>query len=84
MSGAKKQVGPVKEQSKFEGVFHVNVDKTVERIKQSLAENQQVELVSRQSEISRVGMVMRRVEEEVKCRIVSMKTNYETVVEKEQ
>lgn len=31
-------------------------------------------LVARQSEISRAGMIMKRVEEDCKARIVSMKT----------
>jgi hypothetical protein len=33
-----------------------------------------VELLARQSEISRVGLIMKRVEEESKARIISMKT----------
>ena len=36
MSKAPKEVGPEVEESKFKGVFHVNVDKTVERIKKEL------------------------------------------------
>lgn len=34
----------------------------------------EVELVTRQSEISRVGMIMKRVEEQFKARIASMRT----------
>ena len=36
MSKAPKEVTPEMEESKFKGVFHVNVDKTVERIKNEL------------------------------------------------
>lgn len=82
MSKSPKEVTPVTEQSKFKGVYHVNVDKTVEMIKETLGENQQVELVGRQSEISRVGMIMKRVEEDCKAKIVSMKTDYKKITEK--
>lgn len=34
----------------------------------------EVELLAKQSEISRVGMIMKKVEEDFKARIVSMKT----------
>lgn len=84
MSKKTKEVSPITEESKFKGVYHVSVDKTVEHIKKELAENEQVELVSRQSEISRVGMIMKRVEEDCKARIVSMKTDYTTVNEKDR
>lgn len=75
MSSERKQVFPVLEESKFQGIWHVNVDKTVEAIKKELQTNSQVEFISKQSEISRVGMVMKRVEEETKCRILTMKTD---------
>jgi hypothetical protein len=52
----------------------VSVEKTVALIGKELAGSDEVELVSRQSEISRVGMIMKRVEEQFKARIVSMKT----------
>ena len=81
MSKNTKEVSPVTEESKFQGVNHVNVDKTVELIKKELIDNEQVELVSKQSEISRVGMIMKRVEEDCKAKIVSMKTDYTTVNE---
>jgi hypothetical protein len=68
------RVSAVLEESKFKGINHVNVDKTVEAIKKQLESSKEVELISRQSEISRVGMIMKRVEEETKCRISSMKT----------
>jgi hypothetical protein len=55
-------------------VQHVNIDRTVELIRQRLAESEQVELLSRQSEISRAGVIMRRVEEECGGRIVTMTT----------
>lgn len=84
MSKNTKEVSPITEESKFKGIQHVNVDKTVEHIQKELANNDQVELVSRQSEISRVGMVMKRVEEDCKARIVSMKTDYTTVSEKDR
>ena len=84
MSKNAKEVTPITEESKFKGVFHVNVDKTVEHIQKELANNEQVELVTRQSEISRVGMIMKRVEEDCKAKIVSMKTDYTTVNEKDR
>jgi hypothetical protein len=55
-------------------VQHVNVDKTVELVGKELATSDEVELLARQSEISRIGMIMKRVEEEFKARIVSMRT----------
>jgi len=84
MSKSIKEVSPITEESKFKGIYHVSVDKTVELIKKELADNEQVELVSRQSEISRVGMIMKRVEEDCKAKIVSMKTDYTTISEKER
>ena len=84
MSKGPKEVEPVTEESKFKGVFHVNVDKTVELVKKELAENQQVELTARQSEISRVGMIMKRVEEDCKAKIVSMKPEYKNLTEKDR
>jgi hypothetical protein len=56
----------------------------VERVKKELAENEQVELVAKQSEISRVGMIMKRVEEDCKAKILSMKTEYKVVTERER
>lgn len=58
-----KEVHPVLEDSKFKGVQHVSVDKTVALIGKELGEHDEVELLARQSEISRVGMIMKRVEE---------------------
>ena len=37
MSKGPKEVEPVTEESKFKGVLHVNVDKTVELVKKELA-----------------------------------------------
>jgi hypothetical protein len=37
MSKSIKEVAPVTEESKFKGVFHVNVDKTVEEVRKQLA-----------------------------------------------
>lgn len=53
---------------------HVSVDKTVALVGKELAANDEVELLARQSEISRVGMIMKRVEEEFKAKIVRMVT----------
>lgn len=78
-----REILPVTEEGKYKGIQHVNVDKTVERIKQELVEKEKVELVTTQSEINRVGMVIKRVEEDLKCRIVSMKTEYKAVTEKD-
>jgi hypothetical protein len=39
MSKAAKQIEPATEESKFQGVFHVNVDKTVEKVKKELEDN---------------------------------------------
>jgi hypothetical protein len=39
MSKTPKEVCAESEESKFKGVYHVNVDKTVEKIKQELQEN---------------------------------------------
>jgi len=62
MSKANKEVLPqVEESPKFKGVYHVNVDKTVQAIVKELADNDQVDFLSKQSEISRAGMVMKRV-----------------------
>jgi hypothetical protein len=44
-------------------------------VKKAFEKYEEVELVSRQSEISRVGMVMKLVEEESKAKIISMKTS---------
>jgi hypothetical protein len=44
-----KEVSPVLEESKFKGVQHVNVDKTVELIRQELETNEEVTLIARQS-----------------------------------
>ena len=85
MSNNIKELCPVTEESsKFKGVQHVDVEKTVELIKKELGENQKVALVTRQSEISRVGMIMKRVEEEAKAKIVSMKTDYKVQTDKER
>jgi L-fucose isomerase-like protein len=70
----KKEVVPVLEDSKFKGVQHVSVDKTVAVVGKELESNDQVELVARQSEISRVGMIMKKVEEDFKAKILTMKT----------
>ena len=59
-------------------MYHVNVDKTVEAVGKALENNEEVQLVVRQSEISRVGMIMKRVEEDCKARILSMKTENTT------
>lgn len=40
--------------------------------------------MAKQSEISRVGMIMKRVEEDCKARIVSMKTDYQTNKDKDR
>lgn len=40
MSKSSKEVNPVTEESKFKGVNHVNVDKTVELIRKELADNE--------------------------------------------
>ena len=42
MSKNTKEVSPITEESKFQGINHVNVDKTVELIKKELADNEQV------------------------------------------
>ncbi len=84
MSKSTKEVTPVTEESKFKGVNHVNVDKTVEAIGEALKESEQVEWVGRQSEISRVGMIMKRVEEDCTAKIVSMKTDYKKIAENEK
>ena len=39
MSQSPKEVSPVLEESKFKGVNHVNVDRTVELIQKELADN---------------------------------------------
>ena len=39
MSKGTVEVSPVMEESKFQGVQHVNVDKTVELVKEKLASN---------------------------------------------
>jgi transketolase len=74
-----REVLPVVEESlKFKGIQHVNVEKTVELIGKALQEGGQVSILTRQSEISRAGMIMKRVEEDFKARIVSMKTENRT------
>jgi hypothetical protein len=40
--------------------------------------------VARQSEISRIGMVMKRVEEDCKAKILSMKADYQTQTDKDR
>lgn len=69
-----KEVVPVLEDSKFKGVRHVSVEKTVALVGKELESSDEVELLARQSEISRVGMIMKKVEEDFKARIVSMRT----------
>ena len=39
MSKEAKRVEPVNEESKFKGIYHVNVEKTVEMLKKELGEN---------------------------------------------
>ena len=39
MSKAPKEIKPETEESKFKGVYHVNVEKSVELVKKELAEN---------------------------------------------
>ena len=46
----------------------------MEAVGKALENNSEVQLVVRQSEISRVGMIMKRVEEDCKAQIISMKT----------
>lgn len=45
----RKEVVPVLEDSKFKGVQHVSVDKTVAAVGKELEANNQVELLARQS-----------------------------------
>lgn len=40
MSKSIKEVSPITEESKFKGIYHVSVDKTVELIKKELADNE--------------------------------------------
>lgn len=68
-----REVVPVLEDSKY-GVQHVSVDRTVEAVGKALADGAQVALLARQNEISRAGIVMKRVEEEFKAKILGMKT----------
>jgi len=62
MSGI-PEIKPVLEDSKFNGVKHVNVEGTVQAILAELANSKEVEFIARHSEISRAGLVMKRVEE---------------------
>jgi hypothetical protein len=55
------EVNAVLEDSKFQGVQHVSIDKTVEEIKKAFSSADEVVFTARQSEISRAGVIMKRV-----------------------
>ena len=52
----------------------VDVEASVQEVKDKLKAHKELELVAKQGEINRVGMIIKRVEEETKCSIKSMKT----------
>jgi hypothetical protein len=52
----------------------VDVEASVQEVKDKLKVHKELELVAKQGEINRVGMIIKRVEEETKCTIKSMKT----------
>lgn len=79
MSGKHKELTPVLEDSsKYQNVKHVSVDKTVEALVDVIEKEGGVELLAREGEINRVGMVIKLVEETSKATIVSLKTEYST------
>ena len=79
MSGKRQELTPVLEDSnKYQNVKHVNVEKTVQALVDAVEKEGGVELVAREGEINRVGMVIRQVEETGKAAILSLKTEYST------
>lgn len=46
-----------------EGKNYVDVEATVKAVREALKDNKEVEFISKQTEISRAGMVIKRVEE---------------------
>lgn len=57
---------------------HVNVDKTVKAIIEQLERDGGVQLVAKDGEISRAGMIIKQVEETSKTQVTGMKTEYRT------
>lgn len=56
----------------------MNVDKTVKAIIEQLEREGGVELVAKDSEISRAGMIIKQVEETAKVHLTGMRTEYRT------
>lgn len=52
----------------------VDVEASVQQIKDKLKDHKELELVAKQGEINRVGMIIKRIEEDTKSKIKSMKT----------
>ena len=53
---------------------YVDIEATVKAIKAELESKNEVEFVAKQMEIGRAGIIIKRIEEEAKCKIKSMKT----------
>lgn len=73
-----KEVTPVLEETKYKGVKHVNVERTVKEVSEVLEKEGMVELLAREGEINRVGMVIRQVQEASQGTIAAMRTEYRT------
>lgn len=58
-----------------EGKTHVNVDATVQQIKRQLQSQGEVEYIAKKYEISRVGLIIKQVEEATKCVVKKMHTD---------
>lgn len=79
MSKTWSELTPTLEQSQnYKGVQHVNVEKTVKAIIELVDKDGGVELVAKEGEISRAGMIIKQVEENSKTKVTGMKTEYRT------
>jgi hypothetical protein len=68
------ELTPVLEDTKFKGVKHVNVEETIRKVSEVLEKEGSVELLFREGEINRVGMVIKLVQEASKAAITTMRT----------
>jgi hypothetical protein len=68
------ELTPVLEDTKFKSVKHVNVEETIRKVSEVLEKEGSVELLFREGEINRVGMVIKLVQEASKAAITTMRT----------
>jgi hypothetical protein len=66
----------LEESKNYPNVKHVNVEKTVEALSEAIKQDGGAELLAREGEINRVGMVIRQVQESTQATLTSMKAEY--------